>query len=186
MTHWKKLTNPDYLGVYALDDGKDIILTIKSVGREMVTGTDGKKEECTVAHFSENVKPMILNSTNMKMIAKHYGNYIEGWIGKKIQIGSEKVKAFGEIVEALRVRNKLPSDNSKKYYCEQCKSEIVSFGGRTPEALSNYTKEKFGMALCSGCAMKAAEQAKNEIIEKVEKDAGSNAEKSSDSAEVTV
>ena len=24
-THWKRLTNPDYLGAYALEDGKDMI-----------------------------------------------------------------------------------------------------------------------------------------------------------------
>lgn len=29
-THWKKLTNPDYLGAYSLDDpSKTIILTVK-------------------------------------------------------------------------------------------------------------------------------------------------------------
>ena len=31
-THWKSMTNPNYLGVYSLPDGRDIILTIKSVG----------------------------------------------------------------------------------------------------------------------------------------------------------
>ena len=30
-THWKKLTNPDYLGAYALEDGEDMIVTIKNV-----------------------------------------------------------------------------------------------------------------------------------------------------------
>ena len=70
-THWKKLTNPDYLGAYALENGQDIILTIGYVREEKVTGTDGKKDDCVVCHFSEHgVKPMILNSTNMKTISK--------------------------------------------------------------------------------------------------------------------
>ena len=38
-THWKKLSNPDYLGAYALDPGKDLIVTIQSVGEERVTGS---------------------------------------------------------------------------------------------------------------------------------------------------
>lgn len=33
-THWKKLTNPNYLGAYSIDDGKDIVLTIKNVANE--------------------------------------------------------------------------------------------------------------------------------------------------------
>ena len=42
-THWKKLHNPDYLGAYSLDPGKDKILTIKDVRNEIITGADGKK-----------------------------------------------------------------------------------------------------------------------------------------------
>ena len=35
----------------------------------MVTGPDGKKEECTVVHFAEKeIKPLILNTTNAKTI----------------------------------------------------------------------------------------------------------------------
>ena len=50
-THWKRLINPDYLGAYSLDPGKDMVLTIKSVKREMITGTGGKQEECTVCRW---------------------------------------------------------------------------------------------------------------------------------------
>ena len=71
-THWKKLTNPDYLGAYALEDGKDMIVTIKVVRPEMITGQNGQKEECVVAHFDGDVKPMILNKTNMKAIEKAF------------------------------------------------------------------------------------------------------------------
>lgn len=108
-THWKKLTNPDYLGAYSLEPGQELNLTIKNVVRQQVTGADGKKEECTVAYFTENVKPMILNVTNCKTIQKLYDNpYIEDWSGKKVTIYATKVKAFGESVEALRIRNKIP------------------------------------------------------------------------------
>ena len=61
MTHWKTQFNYDYLGAYSLPDGKDIILTIRETKKEQVVGTSGKKEECFVAYFFENVKPMILN-----------------------------------------------------------------------------------------------------------------------------
>lgn len=109
LTHWKKLQNPNYLGAYSLQPGEEPILTITKVGLEMVVGTDGKKDECTVAHFKENVKPMILNATNCKTINKICGTpYIEKWEGQKIQVFATTVKAFGDEVEALRIRPKAP------------------------------------------------------------------------------
>ncbi len=62
-THWKKLENPDYIGAYSLENGKDLIVTIDSVKRELVTGQGGKKEECTIAYL-KGQKPFILNRTN--------------------------------------------------------------------------------------------------------------------------
>ena len=170
-THWKKLTNPDYLGAYALDDGKDVILTISYVREEKVTGSDGKKDDCVVCHFSERVKPMILNSTNMKIITKLFGTpYIEDWSGRRIQIGIEKVKAFGDVVDALRVRKFIPAENVPK--CESCGGEIQPRGNNSAEQIAAYTKKKYGQALCSACATRmatelraAVQEAPNETVD---------------------
>jgi len=103
-THWKKLTNPLYIGAYDFAPNEERTLTIKSVKREMVAGPDGKKEECTVIDFTQG-KPMICNTTNAKAITKaHRTPYIEEWAGKAITIFVAKVKAFGDNVDALRVR----------------------------------------------------------------------------------
>lgn len=103
-THWKKLTSPDYLGAYSLDENEERTIEILSVSREMITGADGKKEECTVA-FLKAERPFILNVTNCKTISKVLGTpYIEQWAGKRVIIHVEKVKAFGEWMEALRVK----------------------------------------------------------------------------------
>jgi hypothetical protein len=105
-THWKKLTNPDYLGSYDFATGEERIVTIKDVKRQMVNGADGKKEECTIVFFQENYKPMIMNATNSKMITKLSDTpYIEDWIGKSFKLVVVKIKAFGEFVEALRVKS---------------------------------------------------------------------------------
>lgn len=158
-THWKKLTNPDYLGAYALDDGKDVILTISYVREEKVTGSDGKKDDCVVCHFSERVKPMILNSTNMKTITKLFGTpYIEDWSGRRIQIGIEKVKAFGDVVDALRVRKFIPAENVPK--CESCGGEIQPRGNMDAASMAKYTAQKYGKALCAACATQLAAQMK--------------------------
>ena len=110
LTHWKKLNNPDYIGAYSLDRGKDMTLTIDYVNREIITGTGGKKEECTVLHFKEAQKPMILNRTNAKTIQKIYGTpYIEEWAGKKITLFASVTKLAGEEVECLRIRPVRPT-----------------------------------------------------------------------------
>jgi len=157
-THWKKLTNPDYLGSYSIENGQDLILTIGTVKNEVVTGSDGKKEECTVCHFKENAKPMILNSTNMKQITKLYNTpYIEEWANKQIQIGTEKVKAFGEVVDALRVRKQLPKVKSDKPApkCKRCSNSIQAYGNMTAEQMAAYTNKTYDEPLCAECATKA-------------------------------
>ena len=102
-THWKRLINPDYLGAYSLPEGQDMTVIIKSVGKEIVVGTGGKKDECTVAHIEGN-KPLILNNTNCKTIAKLYGAYIEDWVGKPITLFATTTKLAGDTVECLRIR----------------------------------------------------------------------------------
>lgn len=114
LTHWKKLVNPDYLGAYALEPGKDLTLTIKSAGMEEITGKDGKKEMKTVVRFQETgVKPLILNRTNAKMITKlHKTPFIEQWAGKRITLYAQAGTWFGEEQEALRIRDFLPQDKT--------------------------------------------------------------------------
>lgn len=108
LTHWKKLTNPDYIGAYSLQPGEEKIVEIISVGREQVKGSDGKATDCIVAKL-KGEKPFILNKTNCKTLSKIYGTpFIEEWTGKRIIVYAERVKAFGDIVDALRIRPTAP------------------------------------------------------------------------------
>ena len=161
-THWKKLHNPDFLGAYSLDPGKDLIATIKTVRNEQVIGSDGKKEECIVARFYEsNIKPMILNSTNCKTIQKLYKTpYIEEWDGRKIQIFVDMVNAFGEKVEALRIRPYIPKQTEQVTKCSDCGEDIQGVSGRTAKQIADNTYQKYGKCLCAKCAT-----AENERIE---------------------
>ena len=108
-THWKKLTNPHYVGAHDLQPGQELTVTIESIANEVVKMFDGKsvkEETCIVAKFKGAKKPMILNKTNCKIIAKNIGTpYIEEWVGKSITIYAAKLMAFGEMTAALRVKN---------------------------------------------------------------------------------
>ena len=160
MTHWKKLNNPDYLGAYALDEGQELTITIDYVTSEMVKGKDGKSEERIVAHFKErDVKPMILNATNCKTIAKIYNTpYIEKWGGKRITVFATMVSAFGDTTEALRIRPFAPKD--EKYYCDECGEEITKYGKKSARDVAADTTKRFGRPLCIKHAQEAAEAAK--------------------------
>lgn len=124
-THWKLLINPDYIGAYALEEGQDLTVTIDWVQQEAVTGTGGKKEDCTVAHLVGQ-KPMILNVTNSKTIAKLYGPYIEDWAGKPITLYASTTKLAGETVECLRIRPKVVVKQPPKISAERFGKAIAS------------------------------------------------------------
>ena len=163
-THYRKLMNPEFLGAYSLEDGKDIVLTIDYIKVETVTGTDGKKEDLPVCHWKEPEKSMILNATNMKMIAKVLNsNFVEDWSGKKVQIGTEKVRAFGDVVDALRIRRYAPKQTATanaELVCADCGKPITDAYGMSAAQVADSTNKKYGRPLCADCATAAAGKAK--------------------------
>lgn len=167
LTHWKKTMNPDYLGAWALQPDEEPILTIVSVSTEKVVGSDGKKEECTVMRY-KGIGPgkMVLNVTNCKAIEQVTGTpHIEKWVGAKIQVYAEKVKAFGEVVDALRIRPFKPKVAAPVPKCAECGGEIQPAYGKSPAALAAYTEKQYGKPMCADCASKAAAAVPSEPTE---------------------
>ena len=160
-THWKKYNNPDYLGAYAFQPGEEKTVTIKEVKREMVFNPSGSgREECTVAHFVEDIKPLILNVTNCKTISKVWGTpYIEDWAGRKITLKVKKISAFGEMVDAVRVSPDRPQE--ERIICEDCGKVIESVQGKTPAEIIAVTSAKYGVKICLDCAKKRKESVAN-------------------------
>ena len=160
-THWKKLNNPDYLGAYALEPGEDMILTIERAGEETYVGNAGKKETGLLIHFMEReAKPMICNATNAKTISKVAGSpYVEDWKGVKISLFATEVNAFGDTVEALRVRPYAPKE---EFYCDDCGAVIKASNGKSPRQIAASTKSRYGVELCAACATKRFEEKKAE------------------------
>ena len=114
--HWKNLfpSKTMLLGSHNLNPGEEIIATIKSVETKgKIKSQTGKDEIVPIMHFqnSEKIPPMVLNKTNTQTIASLYGDRYTDWYGKDIQLYSQKIKAFGKNVTALRVRNIIPNSN---------------------------------------------------------------------------
>lgn len=165
MPKWKTFFNPDYLGAWAVDDGKDIVGTIASTGMEEVTGENGRKESCLVAHFREpNLLPMILNRTNCKSIAKLAGsNDTDNWPGTAIQIYVTQTKLKGDMVDCLRIRPYPPRIQQAvpATPCSDCHKPIQPDKGHDAAYYIGFSQKNFGVPLCAPCmrARKAAQKA---------------------------
>lgn len=151
--------NPNYLGAYDLYDlgVPELTVTITDFKEEKVPA-NGKEEKCAVMYFKENYKPMIINPTNKKRLAKLYKTVkTEKLTGKRITITIEKVKAFGGIHDALRIKQTVPTDTEEKLEkCERCGADITPMAGMTSTQLAEYTAKKYGARLCGSCASSAA------------------------------
>lgn len=155
--------NPNYLGSWDLEEmpGRVVTLVIDTIRDEKVV-TNGQAETCTVIHFTDkNFKPMITNITNKKRLCKLYKTKdTEKLKGKAIVIGIEKVKAFGNIHDALRIQMQIPQMNQQYPKCANCGGNILAAGNMNPEQVAAYTAKKYGIPLCPACAEAAAGGAK--------------------------
>ena len=108
VTHWKKLTDPNYLGSHDFQPNQEVPVTIEAITKEKIELFNGKSleiKDCVLARFKGAKKPMILNKENMKLITKVTGTpYVEQWAGKQIILHVVPVRAFGETVDAVRVK----------------------------------------------------------------------------------
>ncbi len=159
-THWKKVvSDPNYLGEADFGEGEEKIATIARVARDEVIQTAEGKSKKAVVYFREQMKPMILNVARSKAIEKVAGSpYFEDWADVKIQLYIEHgIKAFGDVVSAVRVRPRKPVLRNA-ILCEDCGQEIQGANGRSAEYMAAYTKKKFKACLCFSCATARAEK----------------------------
>lgn len=157
LTHWKKMKDPNFLGSWDLvagDDGNgepkygEVIGEIAYVQQQEVIDprTNGNKV-VVVCHF-KNLKPMILNTTNLKAIEKVCKSpFMEYWKDKSVSIYISKVKAFGSMHDALRIRDYAPKPR-KVYKCVDC-------GVETSENMALRTEKVFARQLCESCGIVA-------------------------------
>ena len=83
-THYRKVFKSDHLGVADLEEfiegGSNLIFTIKHVRQERGAKVAGKKIDANIAYFVENIKPLVLNATNSKLVSKLAGTcFVEDW-----------------------------------------------------------------------------------------------------------
>lgn len=167
-THWKKVvSDPNFLGEADFGEGEEKIATIAMVADGVDVQTAEGRSKKAVVYFHENLKPMILNVTRSKAIAKVAGSpYFEDWCGVSVQLYIDhNVKAFGDVVSAVRVRPKKAVVKAA-VKCADCGKDIQGAKGRSAEYMVAYTAKKFGgVPLCYECAMKRQAAQEQAVIE---------------------
>lgn len=89
-------------------NGKSFTLTIRSVTLEDMQSHDNKTVTKPCLWFTNATKGMVLNRTNTMTIAELHGPETDLWAGKRITIYATKVRAFGKMEDAIRVREEMP------------------------------------------------------------------------------
>jgi predicted DNA-binding antitoxin AbrB/MazE fold protein len=113
-THWKMHFDYEYIGSHNLKEGEEVVVTIKKVLDEMVFDTqENSEKKKLVVHFEEQPDlKMILNVTNAKTLERLLKTpHIDKWKGRKIQLYAADIRAFGQDMKALRIRDFLPKQD---------------------------------------------------------------------------
>lgn len=177
--HWKKtVSDPNFIGEGDFQKGEEKVATIKAVKIQETVATAEGKSKKDIMYFQEDLKPMIMNVAKAKNVEKVAGSgFYEDWPGVKIQLYIEHgIKAFGEVVSAVRVRPFKPRVQEKQPVppCTDCKKEIAASMGKTAEYMAAYTAKHYGVPLCADCAAKRKAAAEQPPEEKEETENDSN------------
>jgi len=83
------------------------VFTIKAIREELV-GADQQSK--WAIHWKErDVQPMLLNKTNLKLLAAMFGDDTDQWVGKEVEVYFDpSVSYAGQMVGGLRVRPSRP------------------------------------------------------------------------------
>lgn len=127
-------------------EGKKLIFTIKEVWFETGVDVSGSKSDGYFCNFMEDIKPMMINSVNRKMLASFAGNNghdavarwnIGNWAGLKIEFYvNREVKMMGAITDGIRIKPIQPVEKVKPVFAE-ANFEKAHLAKATIDAIEN-------------------------------------------------
>jgi len=118
-THYRKVFKSDHLGSAdleeMLEDKKPLVFTIAYVKSHFLDPTikgsgitvAGRRISANIAHFKEDIKPLVLNATNSKTVKgllEVDSPFVEDWKNIEVELYVDKfVKMKGETVGGVRI-----------------------------------------------------------------------------------
>jgi hypothetical protein len=121
-THYRKVFKSEHLGSAdleeMLEEKKKLVFTIKHVVQYNLVPNDrksgvsvaGKRIGANIAFFTDKTKPLVLNATNSKIMAKLTGSkFVEEWRDVTIELYINSNVRFGnDTVSGVRIKDKFP------------------------------------------------------------------------------
>jgi hypothetical protein len=154
-TDWRKYRKSSHLASADLDametDGLPLIFTIKEISYQTGVDVSGTKKDGVFCQFVEGVKPLLLNSTNLKTLSSLVKGkgitgkdayIIENYIGLTIQLFVDRnVKMMGQVVDGIRISPKLPEikPKEKPLFTEEKFENAKSKGATIEQIKQHYT-----------------------------------------------
>lgn len=158
----------EYLGAEDIyPDNAEPIVTIKALWNGKITLQGGRKENHDVLVFAEEtvpginqMRPLIVNSTNRKALRKLFGGVTANILtGKQIQlyIDHNVRSPEGGVTDGIRVRPYKPRPQQSRRsapVCADCGKLITPVQDGTVEQIVAYTQQHYGVCLCADCDVK--------------------------------
>ncbi len=125
-TPWQKTFDPNFIGAWSLEDGEVFNTVVLKCELKEITSNGKEFKERIVATLKDAPRngillPMVIgNKDNAKALQKLSGSqYVEDWKNIPVSIYVKKnIKAFGELVDALRIKDTPPLTGDKKALSE--------------------------------------------------------------------
>lgn len=159
----------EYMGAEDIEPGTEPVLTIKALYNGMITLARGKERHDVIAFSEESVpgsinqvRPLVVNSTNRKTLRKLYkATSAEALVGKKVKLYLEhnvRDPSTGDKVDGIRIRQIVPSEaKAEPIKCADCGKVIQAVGGYSADDIARINKGRYGRALCAECSKKLSE-----------------------------
>ena len=160
LNSWEKIIDPNFISAELIGtEGAEKVVTIKDIDFAECYDEQTKRKVSKQTVFFEECKPMVLNKTNAKALKKLFSPNSDNpadAIGHKVILKVEKIKAFGKVVEAIRVKE------YSEEKCSDCGKAIMPAAGKSVAELIEISKRNCGRQLCLSCMQKVAAEGKKD------------------------
>ena len=159
-TNYRNVYKTDHLGSLDLEEmiesGKVLIFTISEVKQLFGEKVAGRKIDANIAFFKEGIKPLVLNSTNAKVLKNlSKSSHIENWTGLRIELYVDPtVTMKGEVVGGVRIRERIietkqtMNESHKKW--EELKGKVKENGTTIEQIRQHFVISDEDYALLCG------------------------------------
>lgn len=127
----------EFLGAWDLQ-GRDVTVEIESVrASELFIVSANQKKKKPVVSFKGTPKKLVLNKTNMTVVANLYGFDTRQWVGRKITLYPTTARCGKETVDAIRIRPKVPQGPARGVESQPVDQEMRERQNRAAEQIAN-------------------------------------------------